>query len=109
MSPASSDPVQDRPTSAAWAEQVDRMDPDDLRLLALTLPVIEQAKGIVMGHFGCGATTAFTIRSRWSSASNVPLRDLAAALVDEASRAVDRDDEQPRSAVQRFLRTRELG
>ena len=99
----------DRPRPDAWAEQVGRMDPDDLRLLAVSLPLIEQAKGILMGHYGCGADIAFTILRRWSSSRQLKLRDLAAALVEEASRLDDGHDGPPRSAVERFLETQGLG
>lgn len=101
--------AHDRPRTDAWAEQVGRMDPDDLRLLAVSLPLIEQAKGILMGHYGCGADIAFTVLRRWSSSRQLKLRDLAAALVEEASRVDDGHDGPPRSAVERFVETQGLG
>lgn len=92
---------QDRPVADAWAERVERMDPADLRQLAASLPTIEQAKGIVMGHYGCDATTAFAILQRWSSAYRLKLREVAAALVDEA--AHDAGDGSSATTVERFL------
>jgi hypothetical protein len=57
--------------------------PEYARLLARleTMPVIEQAKGIVMARHRCGEAEAFDIIRRASQQSNVPVRDLAAQLV----------------------------
>jgi hypothetical protein len=46
--------------------------------------VIEQAKGLVMARQGCLPGTAFRVLVRASQQFNVKLRDLAAALVEEA-------------------------
>ena len=86
-----------------WSAHVQQMAPDDLRMLALSLPLIEQAKGILMGHYGCDAGTAFAILRRWSSSRQLKLRDLAAALVEEASRVDHGRDGQRRPAVERFV------
>jgi hypothetical protein len=53
------------------------------RLLARlgTMPVIEQAKGIIMAQSRCGEAEAFDILRRASQRSNVPVRDLAARIV----------------------------
>ncbi len=53
------------------------------RLLARleTMPVIEQAKGIIMAQSHCGAAEAFTMLRQASQRSNVPVRDLAARIV----------------------------
>jgi hypothetical protein len=53
------------------------------RLLARmqTMPVIEQAKGIVMAQSGCGPEAAFDVLRRASQRSNVPVRELAAQIV----------------------------
>lgn len=50
-----------------------------------TQPVIEQAKGILMGHFGIGPETAFDVLRRWSSHSNVKVRDISLVLVTTAT------------------------
>lgn len=53
------------------------------RLLARleTMPVIEQAKGILMAQQGCGADEAFDLLRRASQRSNVPVRQLAKLIV----------------------------
>jgi hypothetical protein len=94
---------------ADWTDHIQRMAPEDLRLLVVSLPLIEQAKGILMGHYGCDAATAFTILRRWSSTQKIKLRDLAAALVAEASRDGAQGDGQPSDAVDRFRRAHGLG
>ena len=48
--------------------------------------VIEQAKGIIMGERRCTAEEAFGILAKLSQDSNRKLRDVAAALVDRATR-----------------------
>jgi hypothetical protein len=60
------------------------------RLLArlATMPVIEQAKGIIMAQSRCGEADAFDILRRASQRSNVPLRDLAARIVATTARTV---------------------
>jgi len=58
-----------------------------LRLLARleTLPVIEQAKGILMAQSGCSDAEAFDLLRRASQRSNVPVRELAAQFVAKAA------------------------
>jgi hypothetical protein len=53
------------------------------RLLARleTMPVIEQAKGIIMAQSRCGHAQAFDLLRRASQRSNVPVRELAARIV----------------------------
>jgi cell division septum initiation protein DivIVA len=46
-----------------------------------TLPVIEQAKGIIIGATGCTPEAAFDWLRRASQRANIPLRDIAARLV----------------------------
>lgn len=60
------------------------------RLLARleTLPTIEQAKGIVMAQSHCTSAAAFDMLRRASQRSNVPVRDLAAQIVADASKTV---------------------
>ncbi|HEY7277709.1 MAG TPA: ANTAR domain-containing protein [Trebonia sp.] len=57
------------------------------RLLARleTMPVIEQAKGIIMAQSRCGEAEAFDMLRRASQRSNVPVRDLAARMVAKAA------------------------
>jgi len=60
------------------------------RLLARleTMPVIEQAKGIIMAQSHCAEAEAFDLLRRASQRSNVPVRELAAEIVANATRAV---------------------
>jgi hypothetical protein len=57
------------------------------RLLARldTMPVVEQAKGIIMAQSRCDETEAFDLLRRASQRSNVPVRDLAAQIVASAA------------------------
>jgi ANTAR domain-containing protein len=50
-----------------------------------TLPVIEQAKGIVMARHRCGPDEAFDLLRKASQRGNVPIRELAARLVAETA------------------------
>lgn len=49
-----------------------------------TLPAIEQAKGIVMAQTGCGPEEAFDLLRRASQRGNIPVRELALAVVARA-------------------------
>jgi AmiR/NasT family two-component response regulator len=49
--------------------------------------VIEQAKGIIMGERRCTADEAFRLIRKVSQDSNRKLRDVAAALVEQAGRS----------------------
>jgi GAF domain-containing protein len=50
------------------------------------MPVIEQAKGILMAQHGCGPDEAFDLLRRASQRFNVPVRVLAARLVHSVQR-----------------------
>ena len=50
-----------------------------------TMPVIEQAKGIVMAQTGCTAEQAFDMLRRASQRSNIKVRDLADDIVGRAA------------------------
>jgi hypothetical protein len=50
-----------------------------------SLPVIEQAKGVLMAGTGCNPDEAFDILRRASQRTNVKVRDLAEAVVARAS------------------------
>ena len=87
----------------AWdqAEQIQarreaaRTDPDQLRYSAYarlqarlaSMPVIEQAKGIIMAQQGCPEDQAFVALRRASQRENVKLRDLAAMIVARTARS----------------------
>ena len=69
------------------------------RLLARleSMPVIEQAKGIIMAQSHCGEAQAFDLLRRASQRSNVPVRELAAQIVAKAAQV-------PPKRVPRVLR-----
>jgi uncharacterized protein (DUF3084 family) len=46
-----------------------------------SMPVIEQAKGVIMEQTGCTAEQAFDLLRKASQRSNVPVRELAARIV----------------------------
>src|SRR5215831_10896139 len=87
----------------AWdqAEQIQarrvaaRTDPDRLRYSAYarlqarlaSMPVIEQAKGIIMAQQGCPEDQAFMALRRASQRENVKVRDLAAMIVARTTRS----------------------
>jgi hypothetical protein len=52
-----------------------------------TMPVIEQAKGIVMAQTGCAAEQAFDMLRQASQRSNIKVRDLADDIVGRATAA----------------------
>jgi hypothetical protein len=59
-----------------------------------SMPVIEQAKGIIMAQFGWPEDQAFDALRRASQRENVKLRDLAARIVTNTARSAS-DGEQP--------------
>jgi hypothetical protein len=50
-----------------------------------TMPVIEQAKGIVMAQQGCGPEEAFDLLRRISQRTGVKVHALAAQIVEHVS------------------------
>ena len=66
-----------------WSRTEHRGLPVIVRLQARleSLPVIEQAKGILIAESGCCAEEAFDILRRGSNRTNVKIRDLAAQIV----------------------------
>lgn len=85
---------------------LDALQSDNMHLRALlaTLPMIEQAKGILIAHYQTDAETAFALLRRWSSHANIKVRDIARLLVETAShlpvQAVDNEDHLPRDLRQ---------
>jgi hypothetical protein len=61
-----------------------------------SLPVIEQAKGVLMAQAGCDPEKAFDILRRASQRTNVKVRDLAADVVDRASKGGARPSDASR-------------
>ncbi|HET7490178.1 MAG TPA: ANTAR domain-containing protein [Acidimicrobiales bacterium] len=54
--------------------------------MLLTLPVIEQAKGVLVATQGYHPEEAFDVLARASQRLNVPLRDVARRLVDSCQK-----------------------
>jgi hypothetical protein len=75
-------------TALARSERQQLHDSAFARLQARleSLPVIEQAKGVLMAQAGCHSEEAFDILRRASQRTNIKVRDLAADIVDRASR-----------------------
>jgi hypothetical protein len=76
-----------QPASAARRELLQRSAYARLAARLQTMPVIEQAKGIIMAQSSCGDAEAFDMLRRASQRSNVPVRDLAARLVAKSAAA----------------------
>jgi hypothetical protein len=72
------------------------------RLLARleSMPVIEQAKGIIMAQSRCGHAQAFDLLRRASQRSNVPIRELAAQIVAKTTQIPPRRARQTSYADQ---------
>ena len=68
-------------SSTAGRDRLQRSEYARLLARLETMPVIEQAKGIIMAQSGCGVAEAFDLLRRASQRSNVPVRDLAAQIV----------------------------
>ncbi len=58
-----------------------------LRVQLATMPVIEQAKGIIVAQSRCAPSEAFDLLCRASQRCNVPVRELAAQLVAQTVRS----------------------
>lgn len=67
-------------------------------------PVIEQAKGVLMGYYGLDADTAFTVLKRWSQHSNIKLRAVAQAIVDGTAQQAG-NEIPPHDQIQRLMPT----
>ena len=91
---------RDRHDDQRW----EQMTPAELRALLRSLPVIEQAKGMLMGYYGVDADTAFEILRRWSSIRNIKLRTLSAAITEAAGQP----DSKPYGSLQSYLHTQGL-
>jgi hypothetical protein len=73
------------PPSAARQKLLQRSAYARLVARLQTMPVIEQAKGIIMAQSSCGDDEAFDMLRRASQRSNVPVRQLAAQLVAKSA------------------------
>jgi hypothetical protein len=68
-----------------------------------SLPVIEQAKGIVMAQQRCGPEEAFDLLRRASQRANIKLHVLAAQIVDQVASTPDDTSSQPTQPASRHL------
>jgi hypothetical protein len=66
-------------------------DRENLQRRLRTMPVIEQAKGILIGRFGLDPDAAFGLLRRWSCNTNGKLRDISQLLLTTAAQPVDAD------------------
>ena len=57
-----------------------------LEALLASLPVIEQAKGVLMARQGCDADQALDLLCRAAQRSNTPVREVAEQIVTKAQR-----------------------
>ena len=72
-----------------------------------TMPVIEQAKGIVMARRRCGPEEAFDLLRQMSQRTNIKLHLLAARMVDQVASSGDGGAVTPISlGARRGLRSR---
>jgi hypothetical protein len=78
---ASAEARHRRRTSSAGQDLVQQSEYERLLARLETMPVIEQAKGIIMAQLHCSHAEAFDLLRRASQRSNVPVRDLAAQIV----------------------------
>lgn len=81
-----------------WHDLVALLDGLEYRLA--TQPVIEQSKGILMGHFGIDPDAAFDVLRRWSSHTNLKVRDISRILV---ATAATHPADDPRRASQALI------
>lgn len=86
-------PALDAPAGpAANGRHHGNVQPEDLATVVdglehrlATQPVIEQSKGILMGHLGIDPDTAFDVLRRWSSHTNLKVREISQLLVTTAT------------------------
>ena len=89
----------DAATAAAADHDGGHGGTDHLGRLLATVPVIEQAKGLLIGYYGIDAASAYTLLRNWSSRSNVKLSRISEQLLAAASQPADR----PFAGLQTFL------
>ena len=82
-------PQREKLRESAFARLQARLD---------TMPVIEQAKGILMAQYRCSPEEAFDILRRASQSANVKVSVLAARIVEQ----VASPEPQPRGALRRL-------
>jgi hypothetical protein len=93
---ASADARRQRRSSRAGRDLMQRSEYARLLARMETMPVIEQAKGIIMAQSHCGDAQAFDLLRRASQRSNVPVRELAAQIVAKTTQIPRRPPGQGR-------------
>ena len=73
---------------------------DGLEHRLASQPVIQQSKGILIGYFGIDPDAAFDMLRRWSSHTNLKVRDISRILVATAAANPPGD---PRRASQALI------
>jgi hypothetical protein len=91
----------DAATAAAAERDGGHGATDHLGRLLSTVPVIEQARGLLMGFYGIGADRAFDLLVRWSQTTNTKLVRISETLVTAAS--TPRSADEPFAGLQDFL------
>ena len=96
-------------SSPAGRERLQRSEYARLLARLETMPVIEQAMGIIIAQSHCTEAEAFDMLRRASQRSNMPVRDLAAQIVAKAAgtaapAAQDKQGHTSRHAGTRLLR-----
>jgi len=75
-----------------------------------TMPVIEQAKGIIIAQQGCEPEEAFDLLRRVSQRTNVKLHSLAAQIVEQTTANSNRGNVTPITmGTRRYQRPRSAG
>jgi hypothetical protein len=72
-------------SAEAWRDVLHRSEFARLVARMESMPVIEQAKGIIMAQSRCTPSEAFDVLRRASQRSNLPVRELAAQMVANAA------------------------
>lgn len=94
----------DAASAAAAAADGGQGATDHLGRLLRNLPVIEQAKGLLMGYYALDADSAYQLLRRWSQHTNLKLSHIAELLVSAASQPSPPPG-PPFAALQTFLTT----
>ncbi len=94
--PADGSDISGSLTEAVAARETERLEQEveALRRRLATQPVIEQAKGVLMSHYGFGADAAFAALSRWSQYTNTKLYLLAGEVLEAASEPAGTNSER---------------
>jgi hypothetical protein len=92
---------QGRPHASARQELLQQSAIARLVARLQTMPVIEQAKGIIMAQSACGHAEAFDMLRRASQRSNVPVRELAARIVAKSAETAAGTAAKPRDEAAR--------